>query len=95
MTEQRFRFCPKCGGALNYQEVNTRHRLVCAVCRYILYENPVVGVAGIVLDRDRILLGRRAAGATYPAYGAYPVGMLNMTKMCKGPFSGSSLRKQG
>ncbi|MCL6559364.1 MAG: NUDIX hydrolase [Firmicutes bacterium] len=57
---QRFFFCPKCGGRLFYRHHGERERLTCAECGYIFYENPVVGVAAVVLDQQgRILLGRR------------------------------------
>jgi ADP-ribose pyrophosphatase YjhB (NUDIX family) len=39
-----------------------------------MYENPIVGVAAIVLDGDRILLGRRAAGSTYSGRWCIPCG---------------------
>lgn len=58
---QRFFYCPKCGGALKYRYRGDRERLNCSDCDYIMYENPVVGVAVIVFSRDgRILLGRRS-----------------------------------
>jgi len=71
---QRFRFCPKCGGKLDYRLCGERCRLVCVSCSYIMYENPIVGVAAIVFSGDRILLGRRAAGATYPGLWCIPCG---------------------
>lgn len=71
---QRFHFCPKCGGALSYRPAGERERLTCAACGYIMYENPVVGVAAIVLDGGRLLLGRRAAAATYPGRWCIPCG---------------------
>lgn len=62
-SEQRFFFCPKCGGELRYHDHRGYPRLTCVACAYILYENPVVGVAAIILDeRNRILLGRRKGG---------------------------------
>ncbi len=39
-----------------------------------MYENPIVGVAAIVLDGGRILLGRRAAGSTYAGLWCIPCG---------------------
>ncbi len=58
--KQRYFFCPKCGGVLEYRSCGDRDRLTCNSCQYIFYENPVVGVAVIVFDQDgRILLGRR------------------------------------
>lgn len=58
--KQRFFYCPKCGGNLQYKEQGERQRLTCSTCSYIFYENPVVGVAAVVInDRGHILLGRR------------------------------------
>lgn len=58
--KQRFFYCPKCGSRLEYQEYGERQRLTCSACAYILYENPVVGVAAVIMnDQGQILLGRR------------------------------------
>lgn len=56
------RFCPTCGGALHAEIRHQQRRLICAACGNIHYRNPAVGVAVIVLDGDRVLLGRRARG---------------------------------
>ncbi len=57
---QRFFFCPKCGSPLRLKCDGEMQRLTCEGCGYIFYENPVVGVAAVVVDREgRILLGRR------------------------------------
>jgi ADP-ribose pyrophosphatase YjhB (NUDIX family) len=71
---QRFLFCPKCGGKLCYKTVDNRERLVCGNCSYILYENPIVGAAAIVMEGQKLLLGRRAAGSTYPGLWCIPCG---------------------
>jgi len=61
---QRFEYCPKCGERLQYQHKQDMPRLTCIGCSYIFYENPVVGVAAIVLNENfQVLLGRRRAGA--------------------------------
>lgn len=72
--EQRFFYCPKCGGELAYRPVGERERLVCGSCGYIMYENPIVGVAAIVREGGKLLLGRRAAGATYAGLWCIPCG---------------------
>jgi len=73
--EQRYHYCPKCGGKLAYRYIGEdRPRLVCEACQYVLYENPVVGVAAVVLnDRRQILLGRRTGGR-YPGLWCIPCG---------------------
>lgn len=61
--KQRFFYCPKCGGKLDYRYYQGIPRLTCVSCTYVLFENPVVGVAAIVLnDKNQILLGRRKEG---------------------------------
>ena len=47
---------------------------MCDKCGYILYENPIVGVAAIVMEDGKILLGRRAANSTFPGYWCIPCG---------------------
>ena len=71
---QRFHYCPQCGGKLQYREAGDRFRLKCQDCGYVLYENPIVGVAAIVLDQGKILLGQRAASASYPGLWCIPCG---------------------
>lgn len=61
--KQRFFYCPKCGGKLEYRHDQELLRLTCIACSNIFYENPVVGVAAIVMNENRqILLGRRKGG---------------------------------
>ncbi len=74
--KQRFYFCPKCSGPLTYQPQKGRPRLTCQSCAYIFYENPVVGVAGILLNsRGQILLGRRLS-SRYRGLWCIPCGYL-------------------
>ena len=59
---RHFSYCPHCAAALTQRVIHRETRLVCPSCQFIFWQNPVVGVAVIVLDDDRILLGRRARG---------------------------------
>lgn len=56
-----FRFCPRCGGALDKKVVkeNEPRRLVCRACSFIFYQDPKV-VAGTVftIDGGVVLLKR-------------------------------------
>lgn len=57
------------------KNLQDRERLVCGRCGYVLYENPIVGVAVILLTEDgRILLGKRAKHTTYPGLWCIPCG---------------------
>lgn len=73
MTE-RFQYCPKCGGDLQRKQVGGHLRLVCRKCRYVFYENPIVGVAVILVEEHRILLGKRSKRSTYPGLWCIPCG---------------------
>ena len=55
-----FRFCPHCAAMLEHRQVGDRERGVCPACGWVHYRNPAVGVAVIVRDGGRVLLGRRA-----------------------------------
>ncbi len=75
-TIQRFFYCPLCGGKLAYRLYDDRQRLTCQQCNYILYENPIVGVAAIVCnDKGELLLGRRS-GVSYDGLWCIPCGYL-------------------
>lgn len=71
---QRFFFCPKCGGSLCHCRRGGQMRLTCAACGYVMYENPVVGVAAVILKDGAVLLGRRAKHSTYPGLWCIPCG---------------------
>jgi LSD1 subclass zinc finger protein len=55
------RFCAYCGAPLAYAQGAGRIR--CPACGVATYRNPAVGVAVIVSEPGRVLLGRRARGA--------------------------------
>ena len=55
-----YKYCPFCASPLVVEERGGRLRPVCKACGFVQYLNPTVGVAVIVLDGDRILLGKRA-----------------------------------
>jgi len=77
--EQRFFYCPKCGGKLEYKNQKNFLRLTCIKCLYIFYENPIVGVAAIILDEQgRVLLGRRTA--SYKGLWCIPCGYVEYTE---------------
>lgn len=74
--KQRYYFCPKCSGPLAYQAQKGRLRLTCQSCAYIFYENPVVGVAGVLLNpRGQVLLGKRSS-SRYRGLWCIPCGYL-------------------
>ena len=72
-TELSFLYCPKCGKSLSMIEKGGRQRSVCLAWGFVHYRNPVVGVAIVLLDGDRVLLARRARGP-YKGDWCFPCG---------------------
>lgn len=69
-----FRYCPLCAAPLSPARRGDRVRPVCPDCGYVQYRNPTVGVAVVLLDEGRILLGRRSAGSSYAGRWCIPCG---------------------
>ena len=55
-------FCDRCAARLHVETVDGRPRRRCPSCGRIVYRNPAVGVAVVLRDGPRVLLGRRARG---------------------------------
>ena len=53
------RFCPLCGAGLERRSAGGRERSACPRCGYVLYANPLPGVAVVVMRDGQVLLGRR------------------------------------
>jgi len=57
MTETKY--CPQCGNLLGSADIAGRQRLVCSAgCGYVLWDNPIPVVAGIVEYGDSVILVR-------------------------------------
>jgi 8-oxo-dGTP diphosphatase len=65
---RHYRYCPHCATPFMARELHGHQRQVCPSCDFIFWQNPVVGVAVIVMDDDRIVLGRRARGVYQGAW---------------------------
>ncbi|RMF48982.1 MAG: NUDIX hydrolase [Anaerolineae bacterium] len=57
-----FTYCPHCATRLQWWHDGERKRQRCPACGWIHYRNPTVGVAVILLQEGRILLGQRRSG---------------------------------
>jgi ADP-ribose pyrophosphatase YjhB (NUDIX family) len=69
------RHCPRCAARCEPREVGGRTRPVCAACGFVHFRNPATGVAVLVLEDERVLLGRRGrATANRPGLWALPGG---------------------
>jgi ADP-ribose pyrophosphatase YjhB (NUDIX family) len=56
-----YQFCPNCGTELLLKESGGRERPSCSACGFIHFRNPAPAVCVVIIDGDRILLGKRAA----------------------------------
>ena len=55
-------FCHRCAARLLVERVESQPRRRCPSCGQVVYRNPAVGVAVVLRDGPRVLLGRRARG---------------------------------
>jgi 8-oxo-dGTP diphosphatase len=70
LTPEGIRFCPLCGAGLGRRAVGPEAKLetVCSGCGFIYYLGQKVVAGTIAMDKDRILLTRRAI---HPALGKW------------------------
>jgi 8-oxo-dGTP diphosphatase len=68
-----YQFCSRCGDRLQTRLRGDRQRPVCQGCGSVLYRNPAVGVAVVLLQGQKILLGRRSRGE-YHGHWCIPCG---------------------
>lgn len=72
-------FCPMCAGALEWRLLGGRRRRACPACGFVHWQNPGVGAAAVVRDAEgRVLLVRRAEGATRAGLWSVPAGFVDV-----------------
>ena len=73
-----FQYCPRCGTRGGESSIDESGVLKCQDCGFTLIRRPVVGVGVIVLDGDRVVLGRRnlMGGRRYQGHWCVPCGYL-------------------
>jgi 8-oxo-dGTP diphosphatase len=58
-----YRYCPYCRQTLqSFRDEERLQRLRCPACGWIYYRNPTVGVAVVLVEDGRLLLGERQDG---------------------------------
>ena len=73
-----FTFCPHCATKLEDRERGGKLRRSCPSCGFVHWRNPGVGAAAVVFDHEgRILLVRRARGATRSGFWSIPAGFVD------------------
>lgn len=53
------RYCPHCGGMIEFRDVAGQNRPHCASCRVTFYQDPKLAVAVLVNDGEGLVLQRR------------------------------------
>ncbi len=61
-TPPRYKHCPKCGSELSDAFVAGLDRQACGVCGFVVFRNPLPGVAAIIREGSQVLLVRRGRG---------------------------------
>lgn len=73
-----YTYCPRCTTELDDRTVGDTVRRVCPSCGYVHWRNPGVGAATVVFDEEgRLLLVKRAEGATRSGFWSIPAGFVN------------------
>ncbi len=57
-----FRYCPHCAGELEPFQDDGQVRRRCPSCGWVHYRNPTAGVAVVLVEKGRLLLGERRDG---------------------------------
>jgi len=69
-----FTFCPYCATAMEVKFIKGRNRARCPQCGFIHYLNPTVGVAVVLVENQKILMGKRALKVSYGGMWCIPCG---------------------
>ena len=73
-----YTFCPECRTRLERRDAYGKQRNVCPECGFIHFRNPGVGAAVVVRDDEgRVLMVRRAPGASRAGYWSIPAGFVD------------------
>lgn len=73
--QNQFRYCPLCSAELFQKKVDLHQRLVCPVCGYVYYNNPIPACA-VILEKDKKILLCQRKYPPYPDGWTLPSGFL-------------------
>lgn len=73
-----YTFCPWCGSELAMALESGKPRASCPSCSFVHFRNPGVGAAVVIIDTvGRILMVKRAKGASRAGYWSVPAGFVD------------------
>ncbi len=67
----RYQYCPRCGAELGRDIRAGRERLVCGACQFVFFQNPIAGVAAILIEDNSVLLTLRKDGKGWDLPGGF------------------------
>ena len=76
MANTEFNYCPRCGAALNHEELYGKVRPVCPNCKWIHFVDPKVAAAVLIEQDGKVLLVRRT-GEPFRGFWSLPAGFIN------------------
>jgi ADP-ribose pyrophosphatase YjhB (NUDIX family) len=56
---EAYKYCPRCRSGLDMKMIGQKLRPVCPACGFIRFQNPAPTVSVLIVDGDRVLLGKR------------------------------------
>jgi len=69
-------FCRECGTRAEFVSVEGKQRPKCPGCGRVEYLDPKLAVAVLLIQADRILLGKRGPGTRQPGKWSFPAGFV-------------------
>lgn len=73
-----YTYCPWCGEVLELRKAGGKQRRACPQCSFVHFRNPGVGAAVVIRDEEaRILMVKRAEGATRAGFWSVPAGFVD------------------
>ena len=75
-SELDFVYCPKCSSKLVKKEIDGSSRNYCSECHYVQYINPLPGVAVLIENEDKLLIGQRSQNSIQSGKWCLPCGFV-------------------
>lgn len=88
-------YCQRCGAPTREELRDGQMRPVCTACDMTTYLDPKVAVAVLVVDGDRILLGRRGAHTRQPGRWSFPSGFVERGEVVEEAAKRETLEETG